>query len=454
MKRLVLTAALVLLDVAMAWACSCTTPGPACQAFWHTDVVFIGEVTAIETTTVPMDVMAKSYQVPQKEVHFRVVRSYRGNVGAEATVHTGLGGGDCGYKFELGHSYLVYASQRDGDIRTGICSRTAEAEKAADDIAWLDSLPSLAKSATALGTVTTQIVKDQAYKRQPMPGVGITVTDTSGQVTRTTTDAGGAYSVTGLAAGEYSVAAILPDGFVSSGSPRKINLHEQGCAQVSFYAAPNGTIRGRVLDAEGQGVKGMPVALNFLEDPYQIRDRKYLTTNRIATTAANGEYEFDTLLPGNYIVIANQFGATKEHPFPRLLYPGVEDPVNASPVSIGFATGAHDIDFRLPPKLTLTSIEVEVKDASGNAVANARVFAHDQELTTSVLSLTGNSNAIGLASLEVFEERAYFITATLNGAKGGQRCGGPVMWKKGMKRVAVTIERLYGNCMASLKDAH
>ncbi|HEY7403202.1 MAG TPA: hypothetical protein VIB39_06750 [Candidatus Angelobacter sp.] len=46
---------------------------------------------------------------------------------ADTRVETGLGGGDCGFPFEQGESYLVFAwKESDGALSTGICSGTAK----------------------------------------------------------------------------------------------------------------------------------------------------------------------------------------------------------------------------------------------------------------------------------------------------------------------------------------
>lgn len=56
------------------------------------------------------------------------------------TVETGLGGGDCGYGFQEGESYLIYAYRTNGEdgkpgpLRTNICTRTRPLSKAKGDI--------------------------------------------------------------------------------------------------------------------------------------------------------------------------------------------------------------------------------------------------------------------------------------------------------------------------------
>jgi hypothetical protein len=51
-------------------------------------------------------------------------------------VYTGWGGGDCGYEFQVGSSYLVYAGGQT-DLGTSICSRTADLGHAQADLAVL-----------------------------------------------------------------------------------------------------------------------------------------------------------------------------------------------------------------------------------------------------------------------------------------------------------------------------
>jgi hypothetical protein len=92
-----------------AEACSCEPPPPTCEAFWQTDAVFTGEVTAVQTTG---DGIAATFQVGEK---------LRGAVGKTMVIE---GGGMCGATFEQGRRYIVYAHGSAGQLRAGLCSRT------------------------------------------------------------------------------------------------------------------------------------------------------------------------------------------------------------------------------------------------------------------------------------------------------------------------------------------
>lgn len=68
-------------------------------------------------------------------VKLKVERVWKGSMPAEAIIETGRGGGDCGYGFEVGERYLVYASgSNESKMQTNICQRTARLSDAARDL--------------------------------------------------------------------------------------------------------------------------------------------------------------------------------------------------------------------------------------------------------------------------------------------------------------------------------
>jgi hypothetical protein len=75
-------------------------------------------------------------------VSFDISRSYSGQQSKTLQVRTGLGGGDCGYPFEVGKQYLVYAFKNEsGEFSTGICSPTGPLEDSKAVIASLRGEP-------------------------------------------------------------------------------------------------------------------------------------------------------------------------------------------------------------------------------------------------------------------------------------------------------------------------
>jgi hypothetical protein len=450
--RLLLVLLLLVGNPIGALACSCAPPGPACQSFWKTDSVFAGEVLAIEQITVPRDMGGSTLNMSQLVVRFRVNKAYRGFVGSEISVQTGIGGGDCGYHFERGHTYLVYGHIFNGTVHTGICSGTQPIEQATAALAWLDSLPSRSKDATIFGTVNQNILKDNQYSRVPAPGITVSLTDASGHQASTSTDSSGAYSIGGLAAGRYAVSAALPRGMTGATERDRVEVHEQGCAEVSFWMSTDGRISGHVLDFGGQPAKDITVALALADGRNINTKTDHVSFDRFANTDVHGGYEFVGLLPGKYLVFLNPFGFDEKRPYPRQFYGGDERLETATKIDVAESGATRDIDFRLPAPLTWNSVVVLVKDAQGLPIAGAQVSAHDQVNPTTVSGLRPQSTGPdGKVTLEVYAERSYYFTATINTEAGKQRCGGPVAVDPAkVNAVSIAIVHPIGNCMAYL----
>jgi hypothetical protein len=69
------------------------------------------------------------------QVTFKVDSFWKGSLPSEVVLTTGRGGGDCGYRFEVGDRYLVYAYGSDvRSLGTNICQRTAPYKDAATDL--------------------------------------------------------------------------------------------------------------------------------------------------------------------------------------------------------------------------------------------------------------------------------------------------------------------------------
>jgi len=114
-----------------AYACSCVLRGnePLKQqvnrAKKDSSAVFSGKV--LEVIKKP-----ENFQVVVK---LRVENLWKGNLSKEVTVLTGSDSALCGYQFEVGQSYLIYASGADvNNLQTNICTRTANLSAAKADI--------------------------------------------------------------------------------------------------------------------------------------------------------------------------------------------------------------------------------------------------------------------------------------------------------------------------------
>ena len=130
-------AALFVITARIDYACQCAEPtAPPCEAAWISAAVFVGAVNRVGLS----ETAVGWYSV---KVQFTVDEPLLGINGRaqDLMIRTGWGGGDCGYHFEVGHNYIVYAHKlEDGSLATGICSRTRPMGEASDDLAYFHAL--------------------------------------------------------------------------------------------------------------------------------------------------------------------------------------------------------------------------------------------------------------------------------------------------------------------------
>jgi hypothetical protein len=121
-------------------ACTCAGPAGAKTmrevVEWYSvgpnasKIIFEGTVERQEAVAgpigAPREATSASTLDQHRVVSVRVVRTYRGEVAGTVSVSTGGGEGDCGFDFETGSEYLVYADKDDNESPvTSICSGTS-----------------------------------------------------------------------------------------------------------------------------------------------------------------------------------------------------------------------------------------------------------------------------------------------------------------------------------------
>jgi len=110
-------------------------------AVWYSEgsnagkVIFEGSVEKQElkagTIGAPSNAMSMTTSGAHRAVSISVLRSYRGQAIGNVIVLTGVGGGDCGFDFQTGKQYLVYADRISPEsLFTSICTGTSPVEHA------------------------------------------------------------------------------------------------------------------------------------------------------------------------------------------------------------------------------------------------------------------------------------------------------------------------------------
>jgi hypothetical protein len=351
-------------------ACSCMGGIPLCQSLWTTGAVFSGQVVGIE------EVPEKTGSVfMRRNVTLRVLDVFRGTVGSTVEVITGLGGGDCGYAFQKGEQYLVYASANAaGALSTGICSPTKTLATAAQDIAYLNQVRSRPSAAG-------RIFGNVQYQRDPdaPPGIGgagiagYTVTLSDGQRTRAAiTGADGGYAFDGIPAGNYVVSLQLPP-TEDAGGPHTASLADpRGCAVANFYVWPDGRMRVRLVDHAGRPKPGVRIDILNLDAG---SDAETAWWPHSFETDEQGWAELRELRPRRYLLAVNgQYPPTSKTPYPTTYFPGVTAREQATTISLGLGERVELGDWVLPVSLLERRITGVVQWADGRPAAGAHVL--------------------------------------------------------------------------------
>jgi 5-hydroxyisourate hydrolase-like protein (transthyretin family) len=399
-----------------AHGCSCMKPGPPCAYYGKADAIFLGRVVgSVERKAYP-DENGNKIIYDVGTIRFLIQENYKGAPGYEIEIHSGTGGGDCGYWFLRNESYVVYAyrSSEDNKFYTNICTRTAPVSQAADDLAYLRGLANAKAGATLYGELWRYFGDPEhgpVREASKMSGVKVIVTG-EGKTYETVTNDEGEYRVTGLPPGDYDAFPELPETLGAESNRDKqddygrftkrepVHLVERSCGELSFYVQFSGKVSGKVVDASGEPAKKVQVNLVWGDD-----DEKEATT----WTDDDGKYEFTMVQPGNYLLGFNlRWAPDAKDPYPRTFYPGVKTRTEASLITVGEGEKLKGYDMTLPPRLRQRQLKVAVVWPDGRPAAGANLYF---EINTKSFGEQVKTDNAGTASLNLFENYTYIIYA-------------------------------------------
>lgn len=123
---------LSLVNAPSAAACSCIEPGSVGESLNDAQAVFVGTVVEIEKS----EGSVWSTDDPMK-VTLAISKFWKGSMGQTVTVTTSRESASCGFPFEEGVEYLVYAYGEMDDLHVGLCGRTTTLLSAGVDLAAL-----------------------------------------------------------------------------------------------------------------------------------------------------------------------------------------------------------------------------------------------------------------------------------------------------------------------------
>lgn len=405
-----LVGALLLVSVRLV-ACSCAGPARTpCVAAGTSTAVFTGKVLEIADPPPPVlvpsrDNTGRAYANRRTadpitlQRRLRVVRLSVGDVltgvdtsQKEIEILTGFGGGDCGYPFQAGVEYVVYAYKNsEGRLETGICMRTRPSAEAAEDVKYIQEM-------------STAPETGELWVRTAFPGIpgqsGATIiAEKGGQRDSVVANGAGEAVFSGLRPGEYTI-HISSDGDLPDDP--KVELHAKGCSNVSLFRALR--ITGRVITRAGLPASRIQVEFRSSDDKFG--DGSMLTN-------ADGHYELRILRPGEYHLGINlNHTATRYSPYPRWFYPGTEDPAAATKIDFSGRPETRLYDLTLPDPLPERTVDGVVVRADGQPAVRSVVTAFDAFRNSVAQAFTDPS---GHFSMHIFVGTPYQLHAVVPG---------------------------------------
>lgn len=327
-----------------------------------------------------------------RTTRFQVNSIFSGVAPGQSEIEIDAGMTECGYQFEVGVEYVVYAYRNAGNqLETGICTRTRKLDRAAEDLEYFRKM-SNAPSTSSLHVLT------RTGSSPGKPGIKISAEGGGNRYSVVTNGVGDAF-FTNLPPAKYTIHADadgdLPD-------DPTIDLFPKGSGSITLLRYL--TIAGRVVTKGGLPATRVAVQTRFV--PSGEGDMG-------AITDAEGRYQLRLVRTGQYNIGVNiNHTAMKESPYPRWFHPGTENRSAATVIDVDGRPGNRTLDFTLPDPLKERIVECVVFKSDGHPEPRALVTIFDKSG-----SIIENSpvDPRGRVSLTVFAGIPYRLHALLPG---------------------------------------
>ena len=394
--------------------------------YWQSGAVFVGTVTDIVGVSREYGEGERKYTYTERVARFEVEEWFRGGSGRTVEVvaaHTST----CDYTYRLGEKYFVYAGRApDGRlVSASIFSRTRPLAEAADDLAYARDMARGEEGARIIGQVRrfSRAHGHDGGGSAPVAGAAVSVEGRDGQRWDAVTDARGQFEVRGVRRGHYVVRAQLSENLRVSKFEESVDVREAGVryAGVVFNATSLGVMAGRAVNSAGEPVTGLMLDLR----PVIGTTPPFPSVT--ATTNEDGEYKFDHVEPGRYLLSVNDANPLghKRPAYPLSYYPGVPDATRATVINVRENQTVRNKDFRVPPPRRERTFSGVVAAEDGTPYAGARILLTDLDYKAGPSSLETRADEGGRFEIKGHEGFRYCIQAIDNGGSGAPAAGAP-----------------------------
>lgn len=412
-------------SVEKIFACSCGGRS-ICEAFGNSKAVFIGEVIEGNSPERMSDMM----RLNTNEIKFTlsVQKSFRGiEKNKQVEIYTGLGFGDCGFPFQKGETYLVYASEHEGKLRTSICARSRHISRVdAEETKLLETFSTTPwKGGRIFGNIFAitqrkQIDFNTKEIKEPLSGLKLELKNGSKSV-QLNSDAQGNYEIDGLEAGKYSLEIWLPKEFIfdknayvlyaenQNWETRKIEIKADGCKQENFALINNSNLTGKIKGLDNKALEKAAVQLIPADSP----DKLALEEVYEAETDKFGEFNLRAVPVGRYYLGINLAKSPDERqPYQKTFYPGTIDRSQAKVIEVKAGQNISSLDFQMTKKLIPLYVSGIVTFAGGKPAADVSITLEDVDRPhVCVNGCNIRTDSQGRFKLQGYKGYTYFVSA-------------------------------------------
>ena len=431
-----------------ARACSCVPTAP-CQSFGRADVAFVGKVvgskhqktsTKYETVNEGKEderTVEKKVTYDVGEIYFEVTEAFQSvEKNTRVTIHSSTGGGDCGFWFKRGETYVVFASRENskiGDVIssqtfggtiaeplkadanrlwTTICSGTKEIKNAQETLSYLRNLPKTGSGGTIVGRID-EAINDYTSERlngKPYPNIRIQAQQTDGEKKSFygTSNKNGYFEIF-VPVGTYNVTPILEPNITFDSRYSKesepVKIDDRRCESKIFWAVNDSEISGKVVKPDGS--LAHKVSLNLIPAD---KERKFNSFENKLLFVYDGVFDLKGIPLGRYQIALNYVDKPdKDSPYPAYFYPNTADRSKAKIFEIVPGAKFKDVVFTLPDELKKRKIQGTIVWKNGKPAVGAEVQLVDAEFERDAFFNPPITDAKGAFSMEWFEGRKYII---------------------------------------------
>jgi hypothetical protein len=274
---------------------------------------------------------------------------------------------------------------------------------------------------------TASISGKVIIKGKPAAGVTVVATNSNDQNPWTRgryhakTDQAGNYRITNLPAGSYDVFSVTPS-LVSQNESNSVVIGEgESIEDVDLALVPGGVITGKITDADGQPIIGLPVRVLPADDQRTMNLGRLMMTRLYSATNSTddrGVYRAFGLPQGKYKVSVGTSGSgvgnSREY-YKETFYPSVTDPAKATVIEVKQGSETNNVDIVLGRAAEAFTVTGRVVDGeTGRPLANIRYGVgqttdYGQSSSTSATVSGAVTNANGEFRLENVTPGRYTV---------------------------------------------